>query len=208
LVQLASHFLVPLAAIVAFASSLVLLLARATNSSSGALDNAAGVGVLLELGRSISSNPCPCTEVSLVAPGAEELGLLGSTAFCRRHLLELTTQHKNVMVINLDGTGAGKSVWISGGNCKDGLSEMLRSAANAEGIQATGPFRALGLIADHMPFRAAGISALTLSGLLRKLLSIHTRKDRKELLEAETMDLVGRLVLRFLGDLERTPVNL
>ena len=37
----------------------------------------------------------------------EELGLLGSTEFSRRHLDELADPDQKVLVVNLDGIGAG-----------------------------------------------------------------------------------------------------
>ena len=43
---------------------------------------------------------------------------------------------------------------------------------------------------------------MKLSGLSLKRLKVHTRVDRKELLEADAMELCGRLVLRFLDGLD------
>ncbi len=43
---------------------------------------------------------------------------------------------------------------------------------------------------------------MKLSGLSLKRLKVHTRVDRKELLEAYAMQRFGRLVLRFLDGLD------
>jgi hypothetical protein len=50
--------------------TLILFALRASNSSPGALDNASGTGVLLELGRAVSTHPIPNVEVVLSALGA------------------------------------------------------------------------------------------------------------------------------------------
>ena len=91
--------------------TLSLFALRASNSSPCALDDASGTGVLLQLGRAVSTNPIPNVEVVLSALWAEELGLLGSAEFCKRHLVELTASDKQVLVVNLDGTGAGTRRW-------------------------------------------------------------------------------------------------
>ena len=105
---------------------------------------------------------------------------------------------KQVLVVNLDGTGAGTRIWIGGGGTNGELVGRLRRAALEEEVKVSGPWRAVGMVADHIPFTASGIDAVTLSGVSRKLLKVHTRSDRKDLLEIDTMDRVGRLVLKFL----------
>ena len=78
----------------------------------------------------------------------------------------------------------------------------LRKAALDEGLTRLGPWGVVGLVADHIPLTRSGIDAVTLSGLSPKLLKVHTRADRKELLEAYAMQRFGRLVLRFLDGLD------
>ncbi len=152
--------------------TLALLSLKATNHSPGALDNASG------------------------------LGLLGSTAFSRRHLDDLADLDQKVFVVNLDGTGVGSWIQISCGGKSGELVGKLQKAALDEGLTTLGQWGVVGLVADHVPFTRSGIDAVTLSGLSPKLLKVHTRSDRKELLEADAMQRRGRLVLRFLDGLD------
>ena len=103
--------------------------------------------------------------------------------------------------MKLDGTGAGSWIQISGGGKSGELVGKLRKASLDEGLTTLGPWGVVGLVADHIPFTRSGIDAVTLSGLSLKLLKVHTRADRKELLEADAMRRCGRLVLRFLDGL-------
>jgi len=75
-------------------------------SSPGANDNGTGLGVMIELARSLGSRadelPIP---VSFVAFGAEENGTIGSRAYLDAHLGELSNV---VAVVNLDTLGGSR----------------------------------------------------------------------------------------------------
>jgi len=76
----------------------------------GADDNASGTAVLVELARYFQplANSLPY-DLTFVALGAEEVGLIGSKAYILQHATEL----KNCLLnINIDGVGRGKKVYI------------------------------------------------------------------------------------------------
>jgi Iap family predicted aminopeptidase len=76
----------------------------------GACDNASGVGVLLELARHFAERgeDLPC-RLRVVAFGAEELGMIGSRAFIRRHAEDLSRCR---LLFNLDTIGGGGEIFI------------------------------------------------------------------------------------------------
>jgi hypothetical protein len=83
--------------------------------SPGADDNASGIGVLIELARSLKSlgNKLPC-QLKLIAFGAEELGILGSRVYVNRHPDKI--KHC-ALILNLDqvGGGIGPNIELLGG---------------------------------------------------------------------------------------------
>jgi hypothetical protein len=74
----------------------------------GALDNASGVAVMLELARYFSKEK-PNFKMQFVAFGTEELGTLGAKAFVIRHKEELK---KCKLVFNIDEAGGHKNIYI------------------------------------------------------------------------------------------------
>jgi hypothetical protein len=76
----------------------------------GANDNAAGVGVLLELGRRLVDEPLPLTEVWLVFTGCEETGAGGMSAFLDAHAAELGS---DAIFVVLDEPGLGNLQYLT-----------------------------------------------------------------------------------------------
>jgi hypothetical protein len=76
----------------------------------GANDNGSGTGVVLSLAETLAGKPLQDTEVWIAATGAEEAGLVGMTAFLKRHGTEL----QDALIINLDHVGLGQIKYITG----------------------------------------------------------------------------------------------
>lgn len=64
---------------------LILLLIYNTKKSTGAIDNASGVSIILELAKNLQNNPLENMDVIIVFTGAEEWGLIGAKRFCKRN---------------------------------------------------------------------------------------------------------------------------
>src|SRR5260221_102339 len=100
-----------LVALVSSVPLLFLLLAGSGNASPGAIDNAAGAGLVLHLAECLCANP-PARPVTVLITGAEELGLLGSLAFVHSaNPQALSGAH----VLNFDGIGTAGRLALVGG---------------------------------------------------------------------------------------------
>ncbi|MCE9583341.1 MAG: Zn-dependent exopeptidase M28 [Planctomycetes bacterium] len=181
-----------------FAIALPLLLLRTGNVSPGALDNACGVGTLVELARIWRHHPISWkARAVFISPSAEEHGLVGSRLWVARHLAQLRGEPR-CRIINLDGCAAtGELIVLPGTGV---VAEALLAAARAASI----PVRALpfgiGLLADHVPFVEAGLECASLLARGRGTSRIHTRGDSAELLDDRGFESAGKTVL---GALER-----
>lgn len=90
---------------------LTLLLLYNKTKSSGSIDNASGVSILIELSKIIKRNPLENYDVLFIWPGAEEWGLIGSSRFLKRHSNELKQvydlDHSYYINIDMVGTYIG-----------------------------------------------------------------------------------------------------
>lgn len=86
----------------------ILYLVFKERPSSGAIDNASGVAISIELAKILNNNPLENTDVLILWPGAEEWGLKGSTAFCKTHFKSLKKIYDldNSFSINIDMVGS------------------------------------------------------------------------------------------------------
>jgi len=76
--------------------------------SSGSIDNASGVSILLELAKVLANNPLNNIDVLILWPGAEEWGNKGSKHFCKTQYNKLTKKYDldNSYNINIDMVGS------------------------------------------------------------------------------------------------------
>lgn len=88
-----------------------LLLLYNKSKSSGSIDNASGVSILIELSKIVKRNPLENYDVLFIWPGAEEWGLIGSSRFLKRHRNELKQvydlDHSYCINIDMVGTYIG-----------------------------------------------------------------------------------------------------
>jgi hypothetical protein len=126
-------------------------------NNSGADDNASGVVALLELGRLMTGSN-PLRTIRLVSFGAEEQLSVGSARYVGTHRGEVESIGA---VINLDSVSSplGHHWMISAGQPRF-ASWMLRNLSNfgLETVAKTAPMP----FADHFPFSAFGVPAITL----------------------------------------------
>ncbi|HEU5049891.1 MAG TPA: M28 family peptidase, partial [Gemmatimonadales bacterium] len=134
----------------------------------GAVDNASGTAAVLAIAEAIvDSRARPARSIVFMGFGAEESGLLGSTAYAARPTIPL---RRIAALINVDGVNlAGRTRDVSAlGTDHSTLGATFTRAAAAEGLVVSTSEEALlkGYFfrSDHFPFVRAGIPALSLQG--------------------------------------------
>jgi Zn-dependent M28 family amino/carboxypeptidase len=133
----------------------------------GAVDNATGVGGLIEVARAFASRPvAPKRSLLFLSVTAEEQGLLGSDYYARNPIYPLS---KTVAAINMDGLnihGRTKDLTVVGLGASD-LDDYAREAAAAQGrILVADPKPENGgyFRSDHFPFARQGVPAINAGG--------------------------------------------
>jgi hypothetical protein len=163
------------------------------NRSPGAIDNASGVGVLLELARTFGQRPEAPVEVLWVASGSEEVGLDGARDFLRRH--GSLWRSKPTLLINLESVGLGDRVFLSG---EPGALALAERVAGGAGMP-TARFKVMGAGMDHEPFAARGLPALSLLGdVVRASLLFHSTRDNVSRVDPAALDRAGKLAARLI----------
>lgn len=176
-----------------FAIIIILILAfvRTENSSSGGLDNAGSVGLLIELAGLLKERHYKGLSITMIFTGAEELGLLGAYAFLKRHRSELNLD--STYFLNLDGIG---------------VRGCLRQFGKRPIFQILPAFPMVtGLMMDHLPFEKAGFRAMSLGCVSHKTWKIHTKEDKADLLEPDGLNEAGMKVLEVLDRLDKGCVD-
>ena len=82
------------------------------------------------------------------------------------------------------------------------LAEALRASGEALGIKTRERYFPIGVGFDSIPIASRGFEAVTLtSGDVGKVaLKVHSKHDRGELLNVESLQRVGELILLFLSE--------
>ena len=129
----------------------------------GALDNASGVAMLLEIARGFTTvQPRPKRSLLFLMVGAEEQGLLGSQHYAEQPIYPLA---KTLASINIDGVnqwGRTKDITVIGMGASD-LDDYLRDAAAEQGrTLRPDPESEKGFYyrSDHFNFAKQGVPAL------------------------------------------------
>jgi Zn-dependent M28 family amino/carboxypeptidase len=129
----------------------------------GALDNASGVAMVLEIARAFTKiQPQPKRSILFLMVTAEEQGLLGSEYYSLNPLYPLA---KTVANINIDGVnqwGRTKDLTVIGMGASN-LDEYLRAAATEQGRTLhpdSEPEKGLYYRSDHFNFAKQGVPAL------------------------------------------------
>ena len=187
----------------------------AVPGSPGANDNAAAVGILLELLERVPVPPG--LRVRLLFTAAEELDYLGARAYVRDVGVSGV-----VGALSLELCGIGDSLVVWDAAEETPVTRAFRAALDALGLQADAGYHVVGRIprfgSDHRAFVAAGVPAHGLTvvpaanadalrrfifhpkwGALRFLLrrpapfdTYHTPRDAVATLDPRALDLVGR----------------
>lgn len=124
----------------------------------GAIDNASGVAVVLELSRRLAAKPLLFHSAQAVFFDLEEQGLLGSKAFVGSQPLPDWT-------VNFDVFGYGDTLWMTGPTNDRSLQNAMDSAARraAHGFVWSSEYPP----SDHRSFRDNGLKVASFSLLSR-----------------------------------------
>ena len=174
--------------------NLLFIFGRNGNDSDGAVDNASGVGVLLEVAKTLRKNPPKNISPVFLFTDAEEFGLLGSLMFQRKHGLDMVK--RQAWVINVDSIGGRGRMRACayGGKGKKWLAEILGFGRKKGFFLRKIPFLK-GIMMDHLPFSRAGIPALSLSSVSGEGWHLHTQRDRFSLLDERGLEEMGKFLL-------------
>jgi len=181
----------------------------------GANDSGSGVGALLELARVIKNSPAMPINILLAFFDGEECvsrygkndGLHGS-----RHLAGQLVRDgrapKVCAVIILDMIGDRDLNITIPRNSALSLVSALFAAAEAEGTRDKFALRSAEILDDHQPFLSAGMPAVDIidfeyGSAPGKNDYWHTPEDTMDKLSAQSLEIIGRTVLRFLDNLMR-----
>lgn len=162
--------------------------------SPGATDNAAAVGVLLEVAERLRLTGTPHgREICFLFSGAEEEGVVGAMKFLQEHTGAL--HEREHQVINLDILGSDPKLFLwSGGKNSRSVEEMLAKASAREKIPLGRIPLVLGAAADHIPFASAGVPAVTITSPFGLLGKVHTARDSWHLLREDSLGYAVRLL--------------
>ncbi len=151
--------------------------------SPGADDNASGVAALLEVARAFAESPSalaandPRVHVQFVAFDQEELGLLGSRAYCRS-LQARGTSVAAMMSLEMLGFTSAYQTMVPGISVSSKQGDFLAVVANAESEhllsafqtpQATGAIRAVTGRRSDLPLECVRVGAGTEAAALARL---------------------------------------
>lgn len=161
----------------------------------GANDNASGAAALLEIVRAVVRlDHRPPRSLVFVLFGGEEVGLLGSRHWAANPPASLG---RCIAMLNMDMVGVGTGAWVSGGV---NFPEVFAALEQARDRFETGLTLRAGPSsgeprADHGPFQAAGIPAVSLFGMGAQHRGYHTPEDSLWWITPRSTEAIARVVL-------------
>ncbi|MHA1800090.1 MAG: M28 family peptidase, partial [Candidatus Helarchaeota archaeon] len=136
-----------------------------TNVSPGALDNGTAVALVVELSRVFKEKPPKNIDLTFLATDAEEMGLLGSTAFIKEFADKVYNKDTSFF-LNFEAPGAKDSDFelvtsfgIPKQYTSKELNDYIRKAANLLNIKIKERYWPIGVVADHNPILNHGFKA-------------------------------------------------
>ena len=140
--------------------------ARGDRIFNGALDNASGSSMLIEMARAFAKAPRTQRSVVFLSVTAEEKGLLGSEYYAANPLYPLAT---TVSDINTDGiavNGPARDFTTSGDAAVTLQDDLIKVAATHGRHYAPDPLPGAGSFfrSDHFPFAKRGVPAISFKG--------------------------------------------
>lgn len=187
----------------------LLQLNRSHNESPGALDNACGVGVLLELARCLPELGLTRTNLTFVATGAEEEGLAGAVRFMQAYAPDF--DRERTFFVNLDGPGAaGRLILLAHSGfpprpTAPRLATWVRDLARAQGQPILPVYLLVGAGTDQIPIAWRGFEAVTLEhGQWGPAWTrVHSRRDSLANIDRAALRTVGEICVELTRQIEQ-----
>ncbi len=203
---------------VSVVATVLLELNTTGNKSSGAINNATGLGTMLELAQIHATVPLENFNLTFLAAGAGEMGLFGAISFLKAHESEFPPE--DTYFINLKDIAARGHFYIPGPigfppkpPCLE-VENLYKKALKRrklplkEGskvpIRVLSPWVFTGAWNDDMIAVLRGFYAnrVGIGGHIRKRHIIHTAKDTIEQVDIDAIDIVGKVTAEVLKRLD------
>jgi hypothetical protein len=185
----------------------------------GAMDNGAGIGVLLQLARVFAGSPLRHS-LLVIASDGEEWGMLGAADVARNH----AERQRIRAILSLDWVAAGDLAALTlgtqgqrSGTSPSWLRRIALQAAQVEGLPVDMPSgfreaveRAIPFsLTDQGPFLHAGIPAINLGSIsadeARMWRIYHSEEDTIDNLKPASIAMYGAVAERILRSLDGLP---
>jgi len=180
------------------------------NRSPGALDDASGIAVILEVARVLADAPLENLDVTIAAFGCEEVGLCGSISYLLAHEEELRRRPFHMINYDMPFTSAGKLVLNTAFELPPvrtgrALNKAIGETAREMGIDISSIYIPVGAGADHMPWVKHGFEA---TSLVSAAASIHSSRDTLQKVSREGLRRAGEVSLAVLRRLDQEATSL
>lgn len=167
----------------------------------GAIDNASGVAVLLDLAETLNNKYSiekPEFDIIFCAFNGEEKGLTGSGKFIE----DIDGKYNSLININIDSVGYkdGRKVTFLDANTNTSLYEPMKTVIENNGLEVELDTDLKGT-ADSVVFDKVGIPAICIIDENVKEV-IHTENDVPELIDYERLDKIVKSVYDFVSSYE------
>jgi hypothetical protein len=175
------------------------------NKSPGALDDASGIAVILEVGRVVALNPPSNFNVRIAAFGCEEIGLCGSIGHLLAHEDELRGSKFYMLNYDMPYSSSGNMIVNTGFELppvrtSQHLYGLVKEACDEMGLKLSGAYLPVGAGADHMPWVKHGFEATC---LVSATTSIHSSRDSLDKVNREGLRRAGEVTLAVLRSLDQ-----
>jgi hypothetical protein len=160
------------------------------NNSPGAYDNAAAVGVVIELAKYFKDNPNYNLDFIFLSTSSEELNLGGIKSFLKQHQNEF--DKNSTYFINFDLIGGAELIRIISSFgiprkvSSKKLNKLFLTSAEELDIRAKDIYLPTGAWSDYMPVVQEGFEACWIASQ-PGLKLVHTKKDDMNLVSKESM---------------------
>ena len=170
--------------------------------SNGAWDNGTGSFTIMEILRYYAANP-PKRTVRFVWCGSEEIGLMGSWAYCKQHADEL----KNIILnINFDMTGVLMGNNGMFGSCDKSVIDYGVFMGKVHGIHFQ---TRMGLMpSDSTSFACSDVPAMSFGTMTPKGgAEIHSRRDTIDNVDPDELDQICAFATAFSAEIVNAKIN-
>jgi hypothetical protein len=181
---------------------------KTKNESPGAYDNAAAVGIVIELARYYKNTPLDNIDLIFLCTSSEELNLGGAKNFIQKYKNEF--DRNSTYFINLDLIGGNElirlitSFGIPRKVSSKKLNRLFLNSANELNIKIKDVYLPTGAWSDYMPIVQEGFEACWL-GSQPGLKFVHTKQDEMSAVSKEGIKNVIRLCIKVLYKLNSEP---